>query len=308
MSRSPTLTRRRFLAALLAASASARYAAAAERGGLTIRHLLASSLFGQEPVEAVLPQVAATGSEAIDLWPKVHGAQREAVDAMGVAAFNAMCREADVRVGCLTRYDLGTGRLRPEIGVAKALGADMLVSGPKSPKAVAAKDLKAEVGKFVKATRPLVAAAEEAGVTVAVENHRRNLFEAADSLRYLRDLRTSPNLAVALAPAHLPQDPASVAALVRDLGGAIAVFYAWERGDDFLRKTPTGRETDQLPGVGAFDFAPVVDALAAVGYAGWTSVFMHPVPRGVPAAGSVAETTAAVNRSLAHLRGLAGRA
>ena len=40
--------------------------------------------------------------------------------------------------------------------------------------------------------------------------------------------------------------------------------------------------------------APLLKALKDIGYRGWTSVFMHPFPRGFPILPTAAETTAAL--------------
>ena len=293
------INRRELFAASAAAAASASSLRAGDDAGFRLRHLLASSLYGQTPIGDVLPEVAATGSEAIDLWPKPHGAQREAVDAMGVEAFATMCRGAGVRVGCLTRYELGAAALSDEIGVARSLGATHVVANAKGTKPGG------NVAAYAKTLYETIAAAESAGVTVCVENHSRTALHSADAVRRFRDAVRSPAVKIALAPAHLPQDAAAVATLVRDLGDRIGLFYAWQRGTGFMRKQPTGDDLSQLPGVGPLDFAPIVSALRDVAFDGWTSVFMHPVPRGVPAAGSVEETTSAVRSSLAYLRGLA---
>ena len=295
-------TRRDFLAAsLLLASVPKAFAASP----LWFRWLLASAMYGQEPIETVLAEASTLGIGEVDLWPKVHGAQREAIDERGADAVRELLAEQGCTVACLTRYDLGTERIAPEIAVAEAVGADTIVTGPKGSRTPPPAELKAAVRRFVDGFRATHDAAAEAGVTIAIENHRRNLFEAADSLRYLAEFAADmPSLAIALAPAHLPQEPDAIAALIRDLGPKIAVFYAWERGDEFIRKQPTGREREQLPGRGSFDFAPLVAALDAIDYDGYTSVFMHPIPRGIPAAGSVEQTTAEIAAAMHHLESL----
>ena len=60
----------------------------------------------------------------------------------------------------------------------------------------------------------------------------------------------------------------------------------------------------QLPGRGSLDFAPVLAVLKRIGYAGWTEIFMHPVPRGIPILDTAGEVTAEVNRARRYLEGL----
>ena len=301
------LTRREAIAMAVASAASMRSAAAAESAAFSFRWLLSTAMYGQLDLFDLLPEATTLDMAALDLWPRVHGAQREAIDEHGLEVVRAHVEDAGCRVECLTRYDLGAAGLADEIAIAAATGAGTIVSGPKGSRTPPREALAKEVAAFVESMAPMHERAAEAGVTIAIENHRRNLFESADSLRYLAeevDRRGWSSLKVALAPAHLPQQPAAVAQLVRDLGSTLHVFYAWERGNEFLRKKPTGRETEQLPGVGTFDFAPVVAALAAIDFAGWTSIFMHPVPRGIPAAGTVAATTTAIAAARDHLETL----
>jgi sugar phosphate isomerase/epimerase len=62
----------------------------------------------------------------------------------------------------------------------------------------------------------------------------------------------------------------------------------------------------QMPGRGKLDFGPVVGALAEIGYQGWTEIFMHPFPRGLPILETTDEVTEEVNRAKAHLESLVG--
>ena len=57
--------------------------AEAERGRLSLRYLLASCMYGYSDLAEILPEVSKAGAAAVDTWPKVHGNQREQLDAMG---------------------------------------------------------------------------------------------------------------------------------------------------------------------------------------------------------------------------------
>lgn len=303
-SAAPSLSRRQFVAAALAAPLVPR---AFAESGFAFRYLLASAMYGQKPLDVVCEQARSLGMASLDLWPKVHGGQREEVDLRGAAAVHRQVADRGLTIDCLTRYDLGADRLDDECRVARTLGATTIVSGPKGRRP-RRDELRPAVERFVRSMQPHVETAAENGVAIAIENHRSNLFEHPDSLRYLADLTQTGvmqrHLMAAVAPAHLDQDAEAIAGLVRDLGPKIAVFYAWERGNEFLRTEPTGRELEQLPGRGSFDFAPVVAALAAIDYRGWTSLFMHPVPRGIPAAGTVDQTTREIAAARRHLDSL----
>jgi sugar phosphate isomerase/epimerase len=184
--------------------------------------------------------------------------------------------------------------------LAARLGCRLIVTGAHGPKGRAGDELKAAVRTFVEAMKPHLAVAEETGVTIAIENHANSLIESPDSLRWLAEL-APPKLAIALAPYHLPQDEKLLAELIRTLGGRIAMFYAWQHGRGCMEKLPKEQELLQMPGRGRLYFAPLLAALREVRYAGWTEIFMHPVPRGVPILETPAAVTAEIERARAYL-------
>jgi sugar phosphate isomerase/epimerase len=294
------ITRRGFLSSCAALTAAASFSRGvhAQDEPFALRYNLASSMYGELPLAEILPEVAKVGADTIDIWPKRHGNQREQWDAMGDEAFRALLDEHGVKLGMITRYDLGPYKLQDELKVAGAFGARIVVAGSGR---IDGDSIKARVETFIERMKPHVAVAEEAGVTIAIENHSNALIESFDSLRYLAELSPSPNLGIALAPYHLPQEPETIAHLIRDIAPRLAHFYAWEHGHGSRDKMPKVLEMKQLPGYGPLDFAPIVAALRDIDYAGWTSVFMHPVPRGIPILPTAGEVTAAMNRSREYL-------
>lgn len=305
------ITRREFgalTATALAASLLARRANAAaqvrRKSPFEFRYLLGSCMYGYADLATILPEVRQTGATAIDLWPKVHGSQREQLDALGEERFAELLRQHDLQLGCITQYKLGPFGLQDEMRLAARLGCKTLVTGGEGPRGLAGQELKAAVGAFLEKMKPHLAVAEETGATIAIENHGNNLIESPDSLRWLAELRPSKHLAIALAPYHLPQDAALLAQLIRDLGDGIAVFYAWQHGAGCMQQQPKRQELLQMPGRGELDFAPLAAALAEIRYTGWTEIFMHPFPRGLPILDTPAEVTAEINRARQHLESL----
>ena len=59
-----------------------------------------------------------------------------------------------------------------------------------------------------------------------------------------------------------------------------------------------------MPGRGSLDFTAIVAALKQTAYSGFTSIFMHPVPRGIPILEPTTAVTEEVNRARAHLESL----
>jgi sugar phosphate isomerase/epimerase len=149
--------------------------------------------------------------------------------------------------------------------------------------------------------KPHVAEAEKHGITIAIENHVGALLSTPDSLRYFAELSASPNLGIALAPYHLPQDEKTLAGLIEDLAPRLSHFYAWQHGKGCMQKQPKPDELAQMPGRGPLDFRPLLAALAKIGYAGGVEIFMHPFPRGIPILATTAAVTDEINRARRYL-------
>ena len=300
------LSRRQFIGA---AAALATAPALAAKPKFRLNYILSSSMYGTLPLKEILPEVAKTGAETIDIWPRVHGNQREQIEEMGREAFSKMLRshknaKGTFRMGCITRYDLGPFGLQKEMAFAKKFGTKVMVCGGRGRSGLKGAELKTEVKKFTELMKPHLAAAEAAGVTIAIENHSSNLINTPDSLKWLAEFAPSKNLGIALAPYHLESlgvDAAGHAALINALGNRISMFYAWQHGMGCHKKLPKEQELLQMPGRGMLDFKPILGALKAIGYNGLTSIFMHPVPRGIPILPTAAKCTAEINRARAYL-------
>lgn len=303
MRTSCAIGRREFCAGLAALVAPRAPAA----GDYRLRYILASPMYGKAPLGEIVPEVKKTGAAHIDIWPASHGNQREQLDEMGEEKFSALLAAHGVKLGCITRYDLGPFGLKDELALAKRLGAEVIVTGAKGPKNLLGEDLKRAVRDFAERMMPHVEEAERRGVTIAIENHSGSLLHSADSMRYFAEALVSPRLGIAFAPHHLPQDGAMQGALVAALGPAIRFFYAQGAGWSTAPQ-PKEKEMLQMPGRGPLDFGPAVAALKKMSYAGFVEIFMHPYPRGIPILEPAAAVTAEINRSREYLDGLLGGA
>ena len=268
-------------------------------------YILASCMYGTLPLAEIVPEVKRIGSERIDIWPRVHGNQREQVESMGNAAFAALLATHGVGLGISTRFDLGPFGLEEEMAFAQEFGASLIVTGSTGPKGLAGEELRAAVTDFAEGLKPHIAAAEKHGITISIENHSSALIESPDSMKWLIEFTDSPYLGIALAPYHLPDDAELVAQLIADLGQGLALFYAWQHGMGCHEKLPKEQELMQMPGRGTLDFAPILAALKRINYSGWTEIFMHPVPRGIPILDSTADVTGEINRARHYLDELA---
>ncbi|MDZ4819352.1 MAG: sugar phosphate isomerase/epimerase [Planctomycetota bacterium] len=265
------------------------------------RYVLGSSMYGTTALAEILPEVHKTGAEYIDLWPRRHGNQREQVDELGVDRYLEMLAVAKVKTGAISRFDLGPFKLRDELAFAARLRASVVICAGNGPKNLTGAKLKEAVAEFVKKLEPQFAAAEKHGVTIGIENHADNLIDSPDSIRWLAELTAGKPLGIALSPYHLPQDPQLIAKLITDLGDRLSLIYAWEHGAGSKEKLPKEQELTQLPGRGKLDFCPIMAALVKTNFQGFTEIFMHPVPRGIPILPTTAEVTAEINRSREYL-------
>lgn len=297
------IPRRRFLQSIAAAAALPCVARAASREPFRLRYVLASALYGEMPLEVILPEVPRTGGEAIDIWCRVHGNQREQITEMGDSAFAALLTQHRVKLGVSTRYPLGPFGLADEMTWMKKFGGGIIVTGSGGPKGLPVSELKPAIQGFLERMKPHAAAAEENGVTIAIENHSSSLLHHPDSLRYFAEFNRSSHLGVALAPHHLHPWIDQLPALIRDLGAKqIPFIYFQEHSAGISQKVAKEIELRQLPGFGGgLDYRPVIKALADIRYTGLVEIFMHPTPRGIPILPTVAEITAAINRSRDYL-------
>ena len=294
------MNRRDFLkaapaAALLSSLASGALGAEPFR----LRYVLSSAMYGEMPLEVILPEVAKTGAEAIDIWCRVHGNQREQISEMGDDAFAALLAKHQAKVGVSTRYPLGPFKLQEEMVWVKMFGGKIVLCGSTGPKDPEGAEAKAAVQKFLEEMKPHVAKAEELGVIIAIENHSKQAIYHPDSLRYFAEFNRSPHLGIALAPHHLHLWSDQIPALIRDLGaGQIPFMYFQEHSEGMSTKVTKEVEMQQLPGFGgALDYKPIVKALRDIRYAGYVEIFMHPVPRGIPILPTAPEITAAINKA-----------
>jgi len=293
----------RFAAGAIAASAlgPARLLADEKPPPFRFRYVLASSLYGKMKLAEILPEVGKTGAEHIDIWPERHANQREQIEEMGHDKFAELLKKHRVKLGVMSRYDLGPFGLQDEMRVVKKLGGSTLICGAAGPRTLKGAELKAAVQEFAEKMKPHVAVAEKLGVTIAIENHGHNLIESPDSMRWFVEFARSKSIGIALAPYHLPQDPKLIGQLIEQLGPRLLHLYAWQHGKGCHLKLPKEEAMLQMPGRGSMDFAPIIAALKKTDYRGWLEIFMHPVPRGVPIAETTEEVTAEINRARKYL-------
>ncbi len=264
----------------------------------SLNYILGSPMYGTAPLDEVLGEAAKIGAAAIDIWPRHHANHREQMDQLGFEHVEQLLEKHDVHLGVITRYDLGPQRIQSEIPVLSRFGGKLLVCGAGGS---AGDTDKERVQNFLKSLRPQLVEAEKHNITIGIENHSGTVLNSPDSLRYFADFIESDHIGLAMAPYHLPQDPSLIADLVEHLGRKLVFFQAWQHGNGCVKKLPKDEELLQLPGRGPLDFRPILAALNHINYQGWTEIFMHPVPRGIPILPTTAEVTAEINRARSYL-------
>ncbi|MDH3582802.1 MAG: sugar phosphate isomerase/epimerase, partial [Phycisphaerae bacterium] len=193
-------------------------------------------------------------------------------------------------------------RLAQEMKFVRRFGGTMVLCGSSGPREPKGQEAKTAIRAFLEKMKPHVAEAEKIGVTIALENHDRQLLYHPDALRYFAEFNRSKHLGIALAPHHLHKFVAEIPKLIEDLGADNLPFvYGQEHSEGIRKKAPKQVEMQQMPGFGTLDYRPILASLKKAGFTGFFEIFMHPVPRGIPILPTVAEVTAAINKSRAYL-------
>lgn len=267
-----------------------------------LNYLLGSAMYGDLPLATVIEEVPKTGAKVLDIWPRKWATHREQMEQMGHEKVMELLAKSGVKLDVSTCYNLGAFKLGDEMPVLKKFGGSIIVVDATSAKGIEGGDaLKKAVQDFVEKLKPHLAKAKEHGLTIAIENHVNSLIDTPDSLRWLVEFDKDEALGVEFAPYHLPQDPAVLTGLIKDLGSRIKVFCAWEHGMGCMKPMPKDEELQQLPGRGKLDFTPLLKALKEIHYKGYTEIFMHPTPRGIPILPTAVEVTAEINRARTYL-------
>jgi sugar phosphate isomerase/epimerase len=306
----PTLSRRNFvrLTAVATATASARLhaanpAPAPNSAGFKLRYVLSTNQYGTLPIQDIVPEVKRAGYEGLDVWAGRWGNQREQIDYLGHEKFTAILREHGVKVSCYTCMDPGFLKCEPHLRAMLKFGGNQIVAG--FPNAPGGKDLRGAalrqaIRDSLEKLKPIVDVAGGLGVELAIENHLGGLLETPDGVRFLAEGIKEKHVGISFAPFHLPQDSALLGKLVDDVAPKILYYYAWQFGDGSGDLAPS-KQKRQLPGIGPLDFKPMLAALKRHRFAGYTSIFMHPTPRGSALASTVKDVTAELGKARAFL-------
>ncbi|MES2692557.1 MAG: sugar phosphate isomerase/epimerase [Verrucomicrobiota bacterium] len=309
-----SLSRREFVgltlggAAVLATHAAlpqARAASsAAKPAAFKLRYVLSTNQYGTLPIADIVPEAKSAGYEGLDVWAGRWGNQREQIDALGHDKFSEILKKNGVKVSCYTCMHPGFGKSEPHMRAMLKFGGDQIVAGfaggGKDSNKLRGAELRAGIQKGLESMKPIIAVAGELGVTLAIENHLNGLLETPDGVRVLAEEIKEKHVGISFAPFHLPQDAELLGKLTDDVAHKILYYYAWQYGDGSGDLAPS-KQKRQLPGVGPLDFKPMLAALKKHKFNGYTSIFMHPTPRGSALASDVKGVTTELGKARAFL-------
>jgi len=301
------LSRRDFIrlgaTAAMAAAAGAS-GSAAPAAPFKLRYVLSTNQYGTLPIAEIVPEAKAAGYEGLDVWAGRWGNQREQIDALGHERFASILQHHGVKVSCYTCMDPGFLKCEPHLRAMLKFGGNMIVAGFPSAGKDANKlrggELRTAIRGSLEKMKPIAGVAGELGVQLAIENHLNGLLETPDGVRVLAEEIKEKHVGISFAPFHLPQDAALLGKLTDDVAERILYYYAWQYGDGSGDLAPS-KQKRQLPGVGPLDFKPMLAALKRHRFDGWTSIFMHPTPRGSPLHSTPKEVTAELGKARAFL-------
>jgi len=276
----------------------------------SLNYVLSSAMYGDLPLKQVLAAVNKSGAESVDIWRKVHATHREQITEMGDKAFQELLTKQQTKMSISTCYPLGPFKQDDEMGWVKKNGGHMTVcgSGSMGEEDPVGAEAKKQVKAFFEKLKPHYELAEELGVTMAIENHKNAMLSSPDSIRYFVELNPSKHVGIAFAPHHLYDAIEEIPKLIRDIGKEqLPFFYFQEFHPSSKKKMTPEDEVKQMPGFGTLDYVPIVAALKEIGFNGFSEIFMHPVPRGIPMRPTAEEITAVINESRVYLTDCLGK-
>ncbi len=249
---------------------------------------LSSVMFSDLSLVDLCGQAVKLGFKGIDLWGPFDKC-RHLVEAreLGVEGLRKLLDRHGLEIGAWTTYrtkvhDEGFPGYAEFIG---ASGGGIVVRESKYGE-FAMEQLEVAIREFFEELGPEIELARKHKVRLAIENHSSAILDMPESFEVFTRLNPARDVVgVGVAPYHLQKRKADVARVIRTCGDQMLFFYAWQLAGG----------SGQLPGHGPADFTPWMKALAATGFSGWMTPFMHgDLPPG--------EMAAAVSKSIDYLR------
>lgn len=252
-----------------------------------LRLTLSSVMFAEEPIEQVCERARALGFDGIDIWCPFGRCWHldDVLERLGPAGLKRVLAANGLALSNITVYKVGFPRYAELLG---GLGGGLAVRESQYGK-VAPEEIRGRIGALFESLKPDIELAEKQDCRLAIENHSGAILNSPDSFRAFMELNPSPRrVGIALAPYHLQKHGISVEEVIGICGSRIWFVYAWQHAGG----------TGQLPGHGPADFRPWTKALAAAGYSGFLSPFMHGELEASAMEGAVAKSCAYLDQCM----------
>ena len=242
-------------------------------------------------VEAIR-RVAAVGYEGIELMADVPHAWPETVTDEELAAIRKVLDETGLAIANVNAFmmnavgdprhpywhpswiekDAGKRSIRVEhtkrsLRMAKRLGARCITTEPGGPMEKSMTHRTA-MDRFVEELKGVYAVAETEGVDLLIEPEPQLLIETVDQFLELADRIDSPRFGLNFDIGHF-------FCVGEDLPTAIGRCKDWTRHYHFEDIAANRVHQHLIPGRGAIDFASVLGAISATGYADWITVELY---------------------------------
>ncbi len=234
----------------------------------------ASVMFDKLPIEKVCERAQRIGVDALDIWGpfdyyNTHCDHLEdARKRLGGKGLRELMTKHKLEVAAFSLYQ--KNKFSQYWEMIRDYGGGIIVRSDRA-KASSPEEMSKNMRAFFENLKPDIELAEKSNSVLAIENHGGGLFNSLDSFKAFVELNPNPKrVGIAFAPYHLQgYKDTSMKDFIKVAGPQIQFFYAWQR------QGPKNPATHQLPGFGAVDFTPWIQALADAKYSQYLSIFLH---------------------------------
>jgi sugar phosphate isomerase/epimerase len=278
-----TLSRRAWLAGaagtlgLQPAARSFAQTAAVPAWSLASHWILASHLFEDGSFFELGPLLKELLPEPrrLDLWvaysPDKTGKHFNEIRKRGIPAAREYCEQQGVSLAVATCY--GTKGYAAYADEIHQLGCQLSIqsSGRKTSGTITGM-----MKKELENCKPALELAEKHGCRIAIENHSGNfLLNELDSFKAFMDLCEHPLLGLAFAPFHTQGRAQSPEQYLEVCLPKVFYLYAWQQNPAGGQLAEKAGGEAQMPGVGPYDFGPLIELLRKNNSDALVSPFMH---------------------------------
>jgi sugar phosphate isomerase/epimerase len=229
-----------------------------------------TSIYAGHDLATALTNIQASGVDAVDIWAAPGVCDHLPLDHTKPAEVARIAGDLGLTIAAVSAFRHDESGCRRLMEWTAELGCDLTVLGyrPLGP----------ETDDWYGAVEPLIPAAAELGIRLALENHRDHPLESGDQIAAaMRHFADAP-VGMCLAPTHLfttGNDPATV---IADLGEKLFYYYFWDVPHGIAMGSRQAHALDpfeQSPGGGQLDFRSHVRALEAGPFEGLIGIFWH---------------------------------